>query len=33
MAMIEIEKRGPKENIPTNLQEKEEPNDRKPLGE
>ncbi len=33
MAMIAIGKRGPKENLPMNLQEKEEPNGRKPLGE
>jgi len=31
MAMIAIGKRGPKENLPTELQEKEFPNDRKPL--
>ena len=30
MAMITIGKRGPKENLPPNLQEKENPNDRKP---
>jgi nitroreductase len=33
MAMIAIGKRGPKENLPPNLQEKEKPNDRKPLNE
>ena len=33
MAMIAIGKRGPKENLPSNLQEKENPNDRKPLNE
>ena len=33
MAMIAIGKRGPKENLPTNLQEKEGPNGRKPLRE
>ena len=33
MAMIAIGKRGPKENLPTNLQEKESPNGRKPLRE
>jgi len=33
MAMIAIGKRGPKENLPTNLQEKEVPNGRKPLRE
>ncbi|MEJ7640877.1 MAG: nitroreductase family protein [Candidatus Nitrosocosmicus sp.] len=33
MAMIAIGKRGPKENLPMNLQEKEEPNGRKPLKE
>jgi len=33
MAMIAIGKRGPKENLPTNLQEKEVPNGRKPLTE
>ena len=33
MAMIAIGKRGPKENLPPNLQEKENPNDRKPLNE
>jgi hypothetical protein len=33
MAMIAIGKRGPKENLPPNLQEKESPNDRKPLNE
>ncbi len=33
MAMIAIGKRGSKENLPSNLQEKENPNDRKPLNE
>ena len=33
MAMIAIGKRGPKENLPPNLQQKENPNDRKPLNE
>lgn len=33
MAMIAIGKKGPKENLPPNLQEKETPNDRKPLNE
>ena len=33
MAMIAIGKRGPKENLPLNLQEKEMPNNRKPLNE
>lgn len=33
MAMIAIGKRGPKENLPMNLQEKEGPNGRKPLRE
>jgi nitroreductase len=33
MAMIAIGKRGPKENLPLNLQEKENPNNRKPLQE
>ena len=33
MAMIAIGKRGPKENLPKNLQEKEAPNGRKPLRE
>jgi len=33
MAMIAIGKRGSKENLPSNLQEKEKPNDRKPLNE
>ena len=33
MAMIAIGKRGPKENLPMNLQEKEDPNGRKPLRE
>ena len=31
MAMIAIGKRGPKENLPTELQDKEKPNDRKAL--
>jgi len=33
MAMMAIGKKGPKENLPSNLQEKENPNDRKPLNE
>jgi hypothetical protein len=33
MAMIDIGKRGPKENLPPKLQEREFPNDRKPLNE
>jgi nitroreductase len=33
MAMIAIGKRGPKENLPKNLQERETPNSRKPLSE
>jgi len=33
MAMIAIGKRGSKGNLPSNLQEKEKPNDRKPLNE
>jgi nitroreductase len=33
MAMIAIGKRGPKENLPPKLQEREFPNDRKPLNE
>jgi nitroreductase len=33
MAMIAIDKRGPKENLPEDLQAKEIPNDRKPLKE
>jgi len=33
MAMIAIGKKGPKENLPPNLQQKENPNDRKPLNE
>jgi hypothetical protein len=33
MAMITIDKQGPKENLFSNLQEKEYPNDRKPLQE
>jgi nitroreductase len=31
MAMIAIGKRGPKENLPPELQDKEKPTDRKPL--
>ena len=31
MAMIAIGKKGPKQNLPPELQEKEKPNDRKPL--
>jgi hypothetical protein len=31
MAMIAIGKRGPKENLPPKLKEREFPNDRKPL--
>jgi hypothetical protein len=31
MAMIAIGKRGPRENLPSKLQEREFPNDRKPL--
>jgi hypothetical protein len=31
MSMIAIGKKGPKENLPPELQEKEKPNDRKPL--
>ena len=31
MAMIAIGKRGPKENLPTELKDKEKPNDRKAL--
>jgi hypothetical protein len=33
MAMIAIGKRGPKENLPPQLQERKHPNDRKPLTE
>ncbi len=33
MAMIAIGKKGPKENLPPNLQENENPNDRKPLND
>ncbi len=33
MAMIAIGKRGPKESLPTALQDKEFPSDRKPLNE
>ena len=33
MAMIAVGKKGPKENLPPNLQQKENPNDRKPLNE
>jgi len=33
MAMIAIGKRGPRENLPPKLREKEFPNDRKPLSE
>jgi hypothetical protein len=33
MAMIAIGRRGPKDNLPPQLQEKEQPNDRKPLTE
>ena len=33
MAMIAIGKKGPREKLPPNLQEKEFPNDRKPLSE
>lgn len=33
MAMIAIGKRGPKENLPLKLQEREFPNDRKPLAD
>ena len=33
MAMIAIGKQGPKDNLPPQLQEKEHPNDRKPLAE
>ena len=33
MAMIAIGKKGPKDNLPPQLQERENPNDRKPLAE
>jgi hypothetical protein len=33
MAMIAIGKQGPKDNLPPQLQEREHPNDRKPLAE
>ena len=33
MAMIAIGKKGPKDNLPQQLQEREYPNDRKPLAE
>jgi nitroreductase len=33
MAMIAIGKKGPKDNLPPQLQEREHPNDRKPLAE
>ena len=33
MAMLAIGKRGPKENLPAELQDKEFPGDRKPLNE
>ena len=33
MAMIAIGRRGPKDNLPPQLQERELPNDRKPLAE
>ena len=33
MAMIAIGKEGPKDNLPSQLQERESPNDRKPLAE
>ena len=33
MAMITIGKKGPKENLPPNLHQKENSNDRKPLNE
>ena len=33
MAMIAIGKKGPKDNLPPQLQEREQPNDRKPLAE
>jgi hypothetical protein len=33
MAMIAIGRKGPKENLPPQLHEREQPNDRKPLKE
>ena len=33
MAMIAFGKKGPKDNLPPQLQEREQPNDRKPLTE
>ena len=33
MAMIAIGKKGPKDNLPQQLQEREYPSDRKPLAE
>ena len=33
MAMIAIGRKGPKDNLPLQLQEREQPNDRKPLTE
>ena len=33
MAMIAIGKKGPRDNLPQQLQEREYPNDRKPLAE
>ena len=33
MAMIAIGRKGPKENLPLQLQEREQPNTRKPLTE
>jgi hypothetical protein len=33
MAMIAMGRRGPKDNLPPQLQEREHPNDRKPLTE
>jgi len=33
MAMIAIGKKGPEDNLPPQLQEREHPNDRKPLEE
>jgi hypothetical protein len=33
MAMIPIGRRGTKDNLPPQLQEREQPNDRKPLTE
>ena len=33
IAMIAIGRKGPKENFPPQLQERENPNDRKPLAE